>query len=97
MLHDGICKGCEKWKNMRKPFPSSDNKSKGILEMIHSDVCGPMPTTSINGYGYYLTFVDDYSRKTWIYFLKCKDEVFNKFKDFKALVENIYENKINIL
>ena len=53
--------------------------------MIHSDVCGSMPTTSIK-YVYYLTFVDDYSHKTWIYFLKGKDEVSNKFKEFKALV-----------
>ena len=65
--------------------------------MIHSDVCGRMPTTSLNGYVYYRTFVDDYSRKTWIYFLKGKDEVFNKFKEFKALVENLSKNKINIL
>ena len=57
--------------------------------MIHSDVCGPMPTTSLNGYVYYITFVDDYSRKTWIYFLKGKDEVFSKFKEYKSL-ERIY-------
>ena len=82
---------------MRKPFPSNVSESKGILEMIHSNVCGPMPTTSLNGYVYYLTFVDDYSRKTWIYFLKGKDEVFNKFKKFKALVENLSEKKIKIL
>ena len=72
-------------------------RRKGILEMIHSYVCGPMPTTSLNRYLYYITFVDDYSRKTWIYFLKGKDEVFNKFKEYKALVENLSEKKINIL
>ena len=82
---------------MRKPFPSNDSKSKRILDMIHSDMCGLMPTTSINGYVYYLTFVDDYSRKTWIYFVKGKDEVFNKFKEFKALVENLFKKKIKIL
>ena len=42
-------------------------------------------------------FVDDYSRKTWIYFLKGKDEVFSKFKEYKALVENLSEKKIKIL
>ena len=82
---------------MRKPFPSSDSKTKGILEMIHSNVCGPMPTTSLNGYVYYITFVDDYSRKTWIYFLKGKDEVFRKFKVYKALVAYLFEKKIKIL
>ena len=84
-------------KNVMKPFPSSDSKTKRILEMIHSNVCGPIPTSSLNGYLYYLTFVDDYSHKTFIYFLKGKDEVFNKFKNFKALVENLSEKKIKIL
>lgn len=56
-----------------------------------------MPTSSLNGYVYYLTFVDDYSRKTFIYFLQGKDELFNKFKEFKALVENLSKKKIKIL
>ena len=40
--HEGVCKGCEKGKNTKKTFPSSERKAKGILEIIHSDVCGPM-------------------------------------------------------
>ena len=46
---------------------------------------------------YYASFIDDYSRKTWIYFLKNKNEFFEKFKEFKALVENLSEKKIKIL
>ena len=46
---------------------------------------------------YFTTFIDDYSRKTWIYFLKKKDEVFSKFKEFKALVENSTNRKIKVL
>jgi hypothetical protein len=61
------------------------------------DVCGPMPSSSISRYVYYVSFIDDYSRKTWIYFLKSKDEVFSKFKEFKALIENLFERKIKIL
>ena len=76
--HDSIYKGCEKGKNTKKIFPSSERKAKGILEIIHSDVCGPMPSSC--GYVYYVSFIDDFYRKTWIYFLKNKDEVFNKFK-----------------
>ena len=53
-----------------------------MLELINSDVCGPIPSTSLSEY--YVTFIDDYSRKTWVYFLKTKDEVFRKFKEFKA-------------
>jgi transposase InsO family protein len=64
---------------------------------MHSDVCGPMKTTSLSGYVYYVSFIDDFSRKTWIYFLKTKSEVFSKFKEFKALVENLSEKKIKIL
>ena len=56
-----------------------------------------MQTTSLRGYVYYASFIDDYSRKTWIYFLKKKDEVFERFKEFKALVENLYEKRIKIL
>jgi transposase InsO family protein len=56
-----------------------------------------MPSSSISGYVYYVSFIDDYSRKTWVYFLKSKDEVFNKFKEFKALIENLSKRNIKIL
>jgi transposase InsO family protein len=95
--HKGICNGCAQVKNIKNPFPKWDNKTEGVLELIHSDVCGPMPSSSISGYVYYVSFIDDYSRKTWIYFLKTKDEVFNMFKEFKALIENLFERKIKIL
>jgi transposase InsO family protein len=48
-------------------------------------------------YVYYVSFIDDYSHKNWIYFIKSKDEVFSKFKEFKALIENLSERKIKIL
>jgi hypothetical protein len=60
-------------------------------------VCGPIPSFSISGYVYYVSFIDDYSRKTWLYLLKSKDEVFIKFKEFKSLIENLSERKIKIL
>jgi hypothetical protein len=56
-----------------------------------------MPSTSLSGYVYYVSFINDYSRKTWVYFLKSKDEVHGKFKEFKSLVENLSERKIKIL
>ena len=55
-----------------------------------------MSATSLSRYVYYVSFIDDFSRKTWIYFLKGKNEVFSKFKEFKALVENLSEKKIKI-
>jgi hypothetical protein len=69
-------------------FPSSEHRLRGILDLIHSDVCGPMSSTSLTSNIYYVSFIDDSSRKTWIYFMKTKDEVFNRFQEFKALVEN---------
>ena len=55
--HDGVCKGCAKGKNTEKAFPSSKSKAKGILEIIHSDVCGPMSSSSLSRYVYYVSFV----------------------------------------
>jgi hypothetical protein len=95
--HEGVCNGCVQGKNIKNPFPKRDNKEEGVLELIHSDVCGPMPSSSISAYVYYVSFIDDYSHKTWVYFLKSKDEVFSKFKEFKALIENLSERKIKIL
>jgi hypothetical protein len=92
-----VCNGCAQGKNIKNPFPKRDNKEEGVLELIHSDVCGPIPSSSINGYVYYVSFIDDYSCKTWMYFLKSKDEVFSKFKEFKALIENLSKRKIKIL
>ena len=74
--HEGTCKGCAKGKNIKNPFSKSETNTKGTLDLIHSDVCGPMPSTSLSGYEYYVTFIDDYSRNTWIYFLKAKDEAY---------------------
>ena len=79
MFHDGVCKGCAQRKNVKKSFPISDSKAKGVIDLIHSNVCGPMSPTSLNGYVYYVTFIDDISRKTWIYFLK------NKMKNSASL------------
>jgi transposase InsO family protein len=56
-----------------------------------------MTVPSLGNFLYYVTFIDDFSRKTWIYFLKAKDEVFNKFQEFKALVENLSGRKIKVL
>ena len=52
--HEGVCKGCAKEKNTKNTFPSSERKVKGILEIIHSDVCGPMSSSSLSGYVYYV-------------------------------------------
>ena len=95
--HEGVCQGCAEGKHTRGPFPSSDNKTTDILQLVCSDLFGMMPVNSLGGYLYYLTFTDDYSRKTWIYYLKKKDEVFTWFYHFKAMIENQSEKRIKIL
>ena len=93
----GICKGCALGKNTKKSFSKSNSRSKGILDMIHSDICGPMSSPSLSGCLYYVLFMDDYSRKPWIYPLKVKSETFDKFKEFKPLIENQTGRHICIL
>ena len=77
-------------------LPTGEHKYKLILEPIHSNLCEPMPTLFLGGYSYYIIFIDDYSRKAQIFFLKVKEsnEVLSKFKEFKELVENQLSKKI---
>lgn len=77
------CVTCCEGKQTRLPFSHATERSTETLQIIHSDVCGAMETKSIGGARYFLLFVDDYSRMTFIYFLKNKDEVFSKFKEFR--------------
>ena len=58
---------------------------------------GPVPIPSLGGAIYYVSFIDDFSRNTSLYFLKKKSEVFSKFKEYKALVENQTGKKIKVL
>jgi hypothetical protein len=95
--HQDVCRGCVLGKFAKASFPSSDSRSAGILDLVHTDVCGPMSRKSLSGCEYYLTFIDDYSRKTWIYFLKAKSEVFARFQEFRALVENQSGKRIQVL
>ena len=76
---------------------NSEIKDKGILEIVHPDVCEPMYYSSLSGYVYYVSFIDDFSCKNWIYCLKGKNEVFGKFKEYKSLVKNHTKRKIKTL
>ena len=95
--HKCICKGCAFGKNVKGSFLSSDNRSKGILDLTHLYVCGPMIVSSLNRYVYYVLGIDDHSWKTWIYFLKTKDGVLARFQEFKAQVENLTGRRIKVL
>ena len=64
---------------------------------MHSDVCGPMNIKAREGYLYFVTFIDDYSRYGYTYLLRHKSEVFGKFKEFKAEAETQLERSIKSL
>ncbi|KAL2228761.1 UNVERIFIED_CONTAM: Retrovirus-related Pol polyprotein from transposon TNT 1-94 [Sesamum indicum] len=61
---------------------------KETLELVHTDLWGPAPVSSLGGSTYYMTFVDDSTRKVWVYFLKRKSDAFDTFRRWRALVEN---------
>jgi hypothetical protein len=75
-----FCKHCIYGKQNRKKFKTGRHASEGILDYIHSDVWGPSPTISYGGSSYFVTFIDDFSRKVWVYMLKIKVDVFIVFK-----------------
>jgi hypothetical protein len=81
-----LCEHCVYGKQNWVRFPSSATRAEGILHLIHSDVFRPVSVPSLGKFVYYVSFIDDLSRNTWIYFLKKKFEVFDLFKEFKALV-----------
>ena len=83
-----VCEPCAEGRQHRQKFPNGETKrSDAALGLVHSDVCGPMSTQSLSGAQYFLTFIDDRTRYTWVYFLKRKGEVFDKFIEWKAMVE----------
>lgn len=86
--HDGVCLSCASGKKSRGPFPFNKSKTNDILQLIYFDLCGTMLVKYLGGYLYYITFMDEFSQKTWIFYLKYKDEAFEMFHKFKALIEN---------
>ncbi|KAI5342698.1 hypothetical protein L3X38_010574 [Prunus dulcis] len=85
---NAVCEGCTFGKQCRKAFPKEANsRATTPLKLVHTDVCGPMQIVTKAGNRYFLTFIDDCTRMCWIYFLRCKSEVFTVFKRFRATVE----------
>ena len=76
------------WITCRVRFKTATHKTKGILDYVHSDIWGLVRTPSKGRAQYFMSFIDDYSRKSWVYFLKNKSKTFAKFKIWKTEVEN---------
>ena len=84
----GICESCIGGKQCKGSFNLSTTKTSEPLELVHSDLCGKMGKKSIGGAEYFLTFIDDKTHYIWVYPLRRKDQVYNKFREWKAEVEN---------
>ena len=82
-------------KMTKTPFAETMERATDLLEIIHTDVCGPMSVEARGGYRYFLTFTDDFSRNGYIYLMKHKSETFEKFKEFQSEVENHHNKKIS--
>lgn len=90
-----LCHGCCIGKSTKVSSKRINGRqSKGILELVHSDLCGPMPVKSLGGSRYIMTLIDDYSRRTTVYFLKNKNEVVHYVKSFINKVERDKNLKI---
>ena len=73
-----FCRHCIFGKRCRQKFKAGSHVSKGVLDYIHSYLWGPYPTISYGGATYYVLFIDDFSRKVWVYVLKTKVELWWK-------------------
>jgi hypothetical protein len=80
------CKSCTMWQYVKSTFHEKENRASVILERIHTDMCGPLSVASTTKHKYYVIFVEEFSRKCWIFSMQKKDQTFSKFCE-KVLVE----------
>nr|GFA56742.1 hypothetical protein [Tanacetum cinerariifolium] len=97
-VKDHLCSSCELGKAKRKSFHTKlTPSSKRRLQLLHMDLCGPMRVASINGKRYVLVIVDNYSRYTWTYFLRSKDETPKVLIDFLRLVQRGLQAQVGVV
>ena len=89
-----LCSACSQAKSHQLPFNVSSIVASKPLELIFSDVWGPSPTISFSGNKYYVSFVDSFSRYTWLFPICVKFDVFTVFKHFQLQVERYFNTKI---
>ncbi|GKC55049.1 retrovirus-related pol polyprotein from transposon TNT 1-94, partial [Tanacetum coccineum] len=83
-----FCENCVLGKSHRVCFGVGRHITQGVIDYVHSDLWGPSQVESLGGKRYFLSIVDDYSKRVCVYILRFKDEAFGKFKEWKQLVEN---------
>src|SRR4051812_50160328 len=87
------CQACLLGKMTKSPFSGLPERATDLLELIHTDVCGPMSTTTRGGYYYFITFTDDFSRYGYVYLMRHKYETFERFEEFQSRESMWQENK----
>lgn len=93
-----VCGPCVEGKQTKKPFLSvSEKRSSRVLELIHSDVCGPITPVGLYGSKYFVTFIDDWSHFTIVYLMDSKSEVLSCFEQYEAYVTAKFERRISRL
>ncbi|PKU68311.1 Retrovirus-related Pol polyprotein from transposon TNT 1-94 [Dendrobium catenatum] len=91
------CTPCNQCKGHKLQFPISENRKQAPLELLHSDVWGPSPVPSHQGFRYYVIFVDDYSRFIWLFPIMFKSDVTNIFINFVTFIERQTSRKIKAI
>ena len=87
-IDTSVCKDCMAGKQTKEAIPKTSSWRAGeVIELVHSDICGPITPTSHTCKKYFLSFIDDFSHKGWVYLLTEKSQAFESFKDFKIKVE----------
>jgi transposase InsO family protein len=95
---EGVCADCVLDKHHRDNFEKRASwHALGPFHLVHSDLCGPLSSPSFSRCKHFLNFIDDFSRHTWVYFLKLKSKVFDKFLAYNALVEKQFGHQIQRL
>ncbi|KAI5320266.1 hypothetical protein L3X38_039974 [Prunus dulcis] len=93
-----VYEGCKLGKQHRDSFPAESTwRAQFPLELVHTDICGPMQTASMSENRYFLLFIDDHTRMAWVYFLINKSNAFECFKKFKAMTELQSGHKVKSL
>ena len=92
-----VCKHCQHRKQTKSSFKFKGHTISQPSEIVHIDLCRPKRTKILQGQYYFMLLIDDYTRMTWVTFLKEKSESFEKFKIFKAMIENETIVKIKFL
>ncbi|KAL0408435.1 UNVERIFIED_CONTAM: Retrovirus-related Pol polyprotein from transposon RE2, partial [Sesamum radiatum] len=95
--HLPTCESCLKGKMTKKPFVRQSAIANGLLDLVHTDVCGPLSIPARGGFSYFITFTDYHSRYGYVYLMRYKSEAFGRFKEYRLEVEKQTNRKIKAL